>query len=162
MIPLHLLFNRYTALLALVAAAAWGAYAYRGALIQQGYDKAMAEVQTAQAEITRVLARERSRQQDIVKGIQDAYVQQGADLAAFRDLLRAADDRVRDQKRDFETRLAAASTDSLRRYAQAADGDFERCIRHVERFATEAASSASAAHALKRNLEAITKKEPAP
>ena len=159
MIPLPalgLLFNRYTALAALAVAAAWGAYAYRGALIQQGYDQAMAEVRAHAADTMRELVRERSRQLDIVKGLQDGYVKQAADVAAFRERERAAGQRLREQERDFEARVAAASADSLRRYAQAVDGDLGRCISDVERFAAEAASCSGAAHTLKGNLDAVT------
>jgi hypothetical protein len=159
---LPLLFNRYTALLTLVVAAAWGAYAYRGALIQQGYDKAMTEVAEAQADLLREFVKERTRQQNIIKEIQDAYVTQSKNVEAFRARLRAADGKLRDQKRDFETRLAAASADSLRRYAQASDDNLERCIRHVERFAVEAASCSGTAHALKQNLDALGAGAPAP
>ena len=159
MIPpqaLGLLFNRTTGLAVLALAVALGAYAYRRALIQQGYDAAMAQVQAHAADTQRELVREHARQQTIVKGLQDAYTQQTADVAAFRDRQRAAGQRLREQERDFENRVATASAESLRRYAQAADGDFERCIGHVERFAAEAAKGAGAAHALKRNLDAIT------
>jgi hypothetical protein len=159
MIPLPalgLLFNRYTALAALALAAAWGAYAYRGALIQQGYDQAMAEVRAHAADTMRELVRERSRQLDIVKGLQDAYTKQTGDVAAFRAGQRDAERRLRDERRDFEARIAAASAASLRSYAAAADRDFEGCIGHVERFAAEAASCSGAAHTLKGNLDAIT------
>ena len=159
MIPIPaigLLFNRYTALAALALAAAWGAYAYRGALIQQGYDKAMAEVQAHAADTQRELVREHARQQTIVKGLQDAYTQQTADVAEFRDRQRAAGQRLREQEREFQNRVTTASADSLRRYAQAVDGDLERCIGDVERFAAEAAKGSGAAHALKSNLDAVT------
>ena len=156
MIPLGILFNRYTVAAALAAALAAAGWAYRGALIQQGYDKAMAEVTAHRADMMRELVRERTRQQGIIKGLQDAYTQQTADVAAFRSRLRVADSKLRDQARDFERRIATASADSLRRYAAAADGNLERCIGDVERFATEAASCASGAYALKRNLDAIT------
>ena len=159
MIPpqaLGLLFNRTSALAVLALAAAWGAYIYRASLIQQGYDAAMAEVQAHAADTQRELVRERSRQLDIVKGLQDVYVKQSADVAAFRAGQRDAERRLRDERRDFEARVAAASADSLRRYAQAVDGDLGRCIGDVERFAAEAASCSGAAHALKGNLDAIT------
>ena len=160
MIPLGLLFNRYTAMAALAAAVAWGAYAYRAALIQQGYDKAMAEVAAHRADTLRELMRERSRQLDILKGLQDDYHDQAADVAAFRARARDAEQRLRDQDRAFEARVAAASADSLRRYATVVDRDFERCVGHVERFASEAASCSGTAQALKGNLDAIT--APAP
>jgi hypothetical protein len=159
MIPLPalgLLFNRYTAMAALALAAAWGAYTYRAALIQQGYDQAMAEVRAHAADTLRELVRERSRQLDIVKGLQDAYTQQTGAVAAFRERERAAGQRLREQEREFANRLATASAASLRRYAQAADRDFEGCIGHVERFAAEAASCSGTAHTLKGNLDAIT------
>ena len=155
MIPLGLLFNRYTAAAALALFLGAAAVKYRAVLIQSGYDRAMTEVSAAQADTLREFVRERARQQEILKGVQDAYTQQTADVAAFRARLRAADGRLRDQALDFERRISAASADSLRRYAAASDGNLERCIGDVERFAAEAASCASAAHALKRNLDAL-------
>ena len=156
MIPMGLLFNRYTAAAALVLFLGAAAVKYRAVLIQSGYDRAMIEVSAAQADTMRELVRERTRQQEILKGVQDAYTQQTADVAAFRARLRAADGRVRDQARDFEQRIAAASAASLRRHAAASDGNLERCIGDVERFAAEAASCSGAAHALKRNLDTVT------
>ena len=158
--PLGLLFNRYTAMAALALAAAWGAYAYRASLIQQGYDKAMIEVQAARAELMRELIRERTRQENIIKEFQDAYLKQAAEVNAFRARLRAADQRLRDEKRDFEARIAAASAESLRRYAQASDDNLDRCIGHVERFASEATSCSGTAQALKSNLDAVTATPP--
>lgn len=158
MIPLGLLFNRYTALAALAAAAAWGAYAYRASLIQQGYDKAMAEVAAHRADTIREFMRERSRTLDILKGLQDDYREQAADVAEFRARARVAEQRMRDQNRDFEARVAAASADSLRRYAEATERNFEGCVGHVERFAAEAASCSGSATALKGNLDALTNK----
>ena len=157
MIPLGLLFNRYTALAALVVAVGIGAAAYRTALIQKGYDKAMTEVEAHRADTLREFIKERSRQLDIVKGLQDAYNDQTASVAAFRDRARAAERRMRDQDREFEARLAAASAESVRRFAQATERNFEGCIGHVERFAAETASCAGAAHTLKSNLDAVVK-----
>jgi hypothetical protein len=157
MIPLGLLFNRYTALAALVVAVGIGASAYRSALIQKGYDKAMVEVEAHRADTLREFIKERSRQLDIVKGLQDAYNDQAASVAAFRDRARAAEQRMREQDRDFEARVAAASADSLRRYAQATERNFEGCLGHVERFAAEAASCSGAAQALKSNLDAVVR-----
>lgn len=157
MIPFGLLFNRYTALAALVVAAGIGALTYRSSLIQQGFDKAMTEVEAHRTDTLREFIRERSRQLDIVKGLQDAYNDQIASVAAFRDRARAAEQRMRDQDRDFEARLASASAESLRRHAEASERNTERCIGHVERFAAEAAGCSSSAHALKNNLDAVTK-----
>lgn len=154
MIPLGLLFNRYTALAVLVVAVGIGAASYRSALIQQGYDKAMTEVEAHRADTLREYMRERSRQLEIVKGLQDAYTAQTADVAAFRARARAAEQRMRNQDREFETRVAAASADSLRRYAEATERNFEGCVGHVERFAAEAASCSGAAQALRGSLEA--------
>lgn len=157
MIPFGFLFNRYTALAALVVAVGIGAAAYRSELIQKGYDKAMVEVEAHRADTLREFIKERSRQLDIVKGLQDAYNDQTASVAAFRDRARAAEQRVRDQDREFEARLSAASADSLRRFAQTTERNFEGCIGHVERFAAEAASCAGSAHTLKSNLDAVVK-----
>lgn len=139
---------------------AWGYQLHKRALIQQGYDQAMAEVQQAEAVKVRELLREYSRLVERVNRIQHDYQTEQARVADFRQRLRAADDRVRQQAADFADRLATASAESLRRYAEAADGDLERCIGHVERFAGEAAACAAAAHALNDAAQASTATAP--
>lgn len=143
--------------LALVLAALAGMYlAHRSQLIQQGYDTAMGEVRDAQSQRLREALRETSRLIGVVKGVQDVYARQGADLEAVRARLRAADDRVRQQKADFAHRVAAATAASLRDYAQASEDNFERSRKHVERFGLEAAGCARTAEALKANLDALS------
>ena len=99
--------------------------------------------------------REVSRLTTAIKGAQDAYDQQRGQVVALRDLLRAADQRLRDQQDEHASAIAAAGADGLRRYAQATRADIERCRADVERFGLEAASSSAAAHALKANLDAM-------
>ena len=53
MIPLALLFNRYTAGAAALAVVAAGAFWYRGELIQAGYDRAKQEIEAHYAEVAR-------------------------------------------------------------------------------------------------------------
>lgn len=128
--------------------AGWGYQLHKRALIQQGYDQAMAQVQQAEAVKVRELLREYSRLVERVNRIQHDYQTEQARVADFRKRLRAADHSLRQQAADFADRLSTASAESLRRYAEAADGDLDRCIGHVERFAGEAASCSAAAHAL--------------
>jgi len=146
------LFSRAgVALLLATSAACFGAWGYqlhKRGLIQQGYDQAMAEVREADNQRVRELLREYSRLVERVQRIQHDYQTEQARVADFRGRLRAADQRLRQQAADFADRVSTASADSLRRYAQAADGDLERCVGHLERFAGEAAACAAAAHAL--------------
>lgn len=155
MIPLALLFNRYTAGAAALAVVAAGAFWYRGELIQTGYDRAMAEVQVAQADRLREQINETSRLVGVVKGLQDDAQKQQASIDGFRDRERLAAQRLRDQEVDHQRRLAAASAEALRRYAASIDGDLDRCRADVERFAQEAARGSVAAHTLKNYLDAL-------
>lgn len=134
--------------LAAVCFVAWGYQLHRLGLIQQGYDKAMAEIAEASRIHEREAQREYTRLIERIKEVQDEYQTEQARVAQYRDRWRAADERVREQERDFAASIAAASAESLRNYAAQADADFGRCIGHVERFAAEAASCAAAAHAL--------------
>lgn len=140
--------------------AGWGYQLHKRALIKQGYDQAMAQVQQAEAIKVRELLREYSRLVERVNRIQHDYQTEQARVADFRQRLRAADHSLRQQAADFADRLATASAESLRRYAEAADGDIERCIGHLERFAGEAASCAAAAHALNDAAQASTTTTP--
>ena len=147
-----LILNRYTMGAAVAIALAAGGLAYRSHVIEAadaaGYSRAMTEVQLAQAQMAREQARETSRLIDKVRKTQDAYNKQTADVAAFSDRARVAERRMRDQARDIDARIKAASAASLRNYAQASERNFERCTGHVERFAVEAASCSAAAQAL--------------
>lgn len=127
---------------------AWGYQLHRLGLIQLGYDKAMGEVREADNQRVRELLREYSRLVERVQRIQHDYQTEQARVADFRGRLRAADQRLRQQAADFADRVSTASADSLRRYAAQADGDLERCVGHLERFAGEAAACAAAAHAM--------------
>lgn len=147
-----LLFSR-TGITVLLAGAAlcfvaWGYQLHRLGLIQTGYDRAMAEVQEASRIQEREAQREYTRLIERIKEVQDDYLTEQARVAQYRDRWRSADERMREQERDFAARIAAASSESLRQYAAQADADFGRCIGHVERFAAEAASCSAAAHAL--------------
>lgn len=149
MIPIGLLLNRYTAGAALVVAAGVGAWAYRSHLIQTGYDRAVAELQVAQAERQREQTRETARLIGVIQEAQNDYNAQTARVAEFRDRARTAERRLRDQARELDARIATASAASLRDYAKASSANLERCRGHIERFAAEAASCSAAAHALK-------------
>ena len=122
---------------------------------------AHAETRTAHAEAEaaalREIQRELARQIQLVQGAQDAYQTQRQAVLALRDRLRDADQRLRDQQTDLDARIAAASAEGLRRYAAAAGGDLARCRADVERVGLEAAACAAAAHALKDNVEALTR-----
>ncbi len=108
-----------------------------------------------EAQRLRESLREVSRLVTVHKETQDAYTLQRGQVLALRDRLRAADQRLRDQQAEHDTRIAAAGADGLRRYATAVSGDFGRCRADVERFGLEAAACSAAAHALKANLDAL-------
>ncbi|MGC4395975.1 hypothetical protein [Hydrogenophaga sp. T2] len=110
-----------------------------------------------ESERLRETLREVSRLTVAVKGAQDAYQQERGQVLALRNRLRDAGQRLRDQQADTDARIAAASADGVRRYAQAVSGDLARCRVDVERFGVEAAACSAAAHALKRNLDSLTK-----
>jgi len=145
--------------LALLAALTLGLYAgysyLKSSLFKQGYDKAVAEQAEADNTFLREYLREHTRLTAKVETLQDDYAKQTNDLEAFRDKLRAADSQLRNERAKLEARIAAASADSLRKYAKVADDNFERCVGHVERFAAEAVGGAAAAHALKSNLDLL-------
>lgn len=143
-----LLFNRFTLYAALAAAAAAGFYAYRGSLIQQGYDTAIQQVREAETDRLREQIRETGRLVGVVKGLQDVADKQKQSIAAFRARQRADDQRLRDQEADHQQRLTAAGTEAVRGYATHLDGHLEECRSVVAGFASEAASCAVAAHTL--------------
>lgn len=152
MIPAALLLNRYTLAAGAGLAIAASAWAYRAHLIDTadatGYARAMVEVQAAQAERLREQQRETARLIGVIQEAQHAYNTSTEAVAAFRSRARAAERRLRDQARELDARIATASAQSLRDFAQASNANFERCRGHVERFAGEAASCSAAAHAL--------------
>lgn len=155
MIPMALLFNKYTAYASGIAAIAGAAYWYRGELIQTGYERAMNEVQVAQAERLREQIKETSRLVGVVKGLQDDAQKQLASIESFRNRERLASERLRDQEVEHQRRLATASAEAVRIYAQAIDGNLERCRADVKRFAAEAAAGSVAAHTLKNYVDAL-------
>lgn len=142
----------------LIAGALWPLAAYRSSLIQDGYDKRVAEEQVERLVQAEADVKEFGIMAQAVKGAQDAYTKQGDELATLRERLHASDERMRAQKADFERRIKTASADSLRKYAEASDRNLEGCRGHVERFGLEAANCARSAEALKTNLDTITVK----
>lgn len=150
-----MLFNRYTAILAALAVAAAGFYAYRSSLIQQGYDQAMAQVREAETDRLRELLKENARLVGVVKGLDDVAQKQKQDIADFRARQRADAERLRDQEIDHQRRLAAASSEALRGYAAHLDANLERCRGDIARFSAEAAGCSTSAWTLKAYLDAL-------
>jgi chromosome segregation ATPase len=136
---------------AVVAAAVAGGYVYRSSLIDLGYKKAQGEFQIAQSDRLREQIRETSRLQGVVQEKQDAYNTSLTDVETVRARLRNTDSRLRKQKAEFSSRLAAASAESIRDYAKASEDNFGRCRASVERFGFEAATCSAAARALVSN-----------
>lgn len=145
---------------AIVAGTGLWCQSHRAALLRAGYDKAMGEVREAANDRLREALRETARLTAEIKGVQNEYQKSRGEVDRLLGRLRAADERLRIEKDDFERRIAAASADSLRRYASEADGNLDRCRADVARFGAEAASCSAAAHALKANLDAIETREP--
>lgn len=139
---------------ALACFAGWGYQVHKRSLIAQGYAQAMGQVQQARAQQQRELLREYTRLIQQVQKVQHDYTQQTSLVDSYRSRWRAAADRVRQQDRALAQRIATASADTLRQHATVTNGDLERCIGHVERFAGEAASCAATAHALNNAAQA--------
>jgi uncharacterized membrane protein len=140
----------YTSLIALLLL---GFSYYRASLIQQGYDKAVAEFK--QSEDNLRVQHEETVRKLRVKNMEISNESKTAqtELAAYRAKFNLATDQLRKQQADFRARVEEASRDSLRRYAEAAEANFAGCRSHVERLGLEAASSAGAAHTLKAALD---------
>ena len=156
-----LLLNRYTLSAAAGLAIAASAWAYRASIISTadaaGYSRAVAELHAAQADRLREQARETTRLIGVIQEAQQAYNTQTASVAEFRDRARTAERRVRDQSRELDARIAAASASSLRAFAQATGANLDRCRADVERFASEAANCSATAHALDAAREALAR-----
>jgi hypothetical protein len=151
--------NRYTIVASAIAlTVAAGGFAYskhRATLIQIGYDKAILEVTMHNADTMRELKKERSRQQDILNRLQEAYVKSNLQVAAFAERNRVSERLLHAQKRDFEQRLESANNDSLRKYAADVTGNLEQCRADFGDLAQEAASCSDVAHTLKQAIDVI-------
>lgn len=142
----------------IVAIAAWAFSSYRDSLIEMGYDKRVAEEKDQRLVEQAESIKQYALMADTVKGAQDAYEKQGNVLIDLRERLRLNDQRLLAQRTDFERKLKTASAESLRKYAEASDRNFDGCREHIARFGLEAASCARTAEALKKNLDTITEK----
>lgn len=150
-----LIFNKVTLGLAVAAAVAWGYNVHRTDLMQQGYDKAMTEVQDREDARLREQIRETARLIGVVEGLNREHQDLRGQIDRFAS--RWADaQRLHDaQERDFERLIAAASSEAVRRYAQASDRNLERCRQDVARFSREAAEGSAAAYALKGYVDSV-------
>lgn len=142
----------------LIVGALWSLGAYRASLIQDGYDKRVAEEKDERLVEQAEYLKNYGLMAGAVKGAQDVYESQGNQITSLTERLRASDQRLQTQRADFERRLKTASAESLRKYAEATERNFDGCRGHVERFGLEAANCARSAEALKNNLDAITTK----
>lgn len=156
MLVLKLLTSKVTITLAVIVALASIYWLHRGQLLNEGYQKAVAQYQAADADYQREVARETARLIELTRKNQDAYRTQGLALQALHARVAALTGRLQVRDADFEARVSAATADALRRYAQTVDGDFGRCIADVGRLGAEAAECSRTAHALKSQLDLLT------
>lgn len=146
----------------LAAAAYFGHGAMKSAYVKQGYDAAVAEYQADNNELLRKAQQAWAGQVDQLAKLQGEVDVIRKNLAAAVARERAASEqRLREAQLDFDTRVATASAESVRRYAEATRGDLLGCRADLARFGYEAAGAAAAAHALKKELDLRAVSEPA-
>lgn len=146
---------RKMALGAAIVAALGVAYAaHRAQLLRAGEARAEARYAAAENERLAAALAEVARLNQEVERINHDYRKNLAAADALRERLRAADERLRDERAAFAGRVAAASAEALRRYAEVADDNLSRCRADVARFGEEAVRGSAAAHALKSELDA--------
>lgn len=133
---------------------------YRTSLIQQGYDKAVAEFKESQ-DVLLVNHQEEVRKLNVkVVELSNENREKISELAAYRTKFNLASDQLRKQQADFGARVEAASCESLSRYAKEAESNFAGCRSHIERLGLEAASCAGVAETLKSALDLANEEAP--
>ena len=125
MIPLTLLFNRYTAGAALAVALAAGGYAYRGHLIGLGYSRAETEFQAQQTDRLREQSRETSRLQGVVNEAERRAAERSQTAQRAAAGARSELDRLRNAQRAAAT--AATTCPAISQRADALDTVFGSC-----------------------------------
>jgi predicted negative regulator of RcsB-dependent stress response len=133
---------------------------YRTSLIQQGYDKAVSDFRNSQDTLTAQHQEKLVKLSSKISELSNENQQKTAEIAAYRAKFNLATNQLRKQQADFSARIETSSRESLSRYAEAADSNFERCRSHVERLGLEAASSAGVAETLKSALDLANEKAP--
>lgn len=133
---------------------------YRSSLIEQGYDKAVAEYTQAEAE----LVQKHNKDVEVLQGknqeLQNAHNQKSDEVSVYRSKLSAVSVQLREQQADHGRRVEAASCGSIRRYADAVYANFTEARGHVERLGLEAASCSAAAETLREALDLANGQSP--
>ena len=126
------------------------AYAWhRNALIDSGYEKAMAEVREAESESLREQSREISRLLKVNNEAQLTWNTSTAALQRSIDRLSVHERWLRDQNAGLKRRLQESDSKAVIAYAEAVSGNYARLREDTVRFGREAAQCAATAHALK-------------
>ena len=138
---------------ALCAAVVSGLAIYRSSLIQDGYDKAVAEYRIAETvlkdkhkEDIRLLSLKNTE-------LENENTKKKSEVSSYRSKFVAASERLRQQNANLGARIEEAACEGVRGYAKELSDNFAGCRSHVERLGLEAASCSVAAEALKKALD---------
>ena len=133
---------------------------YRSHLIDEGYNKAVAEYREAEKTLQEKHDKEVSALQLKTQELKNAHKEKSNEVNDYRIKFSAVSQRLREQQADSDRRVEEASCGSIREYANAVTRNFEEARSHVERLGLEAASCAVAAETLKSALDAANSRAP--
>jgi DNA anti-recombination protein RmuC len=155
----RILFSAVT-LSALVAAFA----GYRSYLLDEGYNKAVAEYRQAEQRLVEDHNQEVAELKAQTGKLQNAHNEKSKEVNSYRSKLSAISDRLREERADTGKRVEEATCGSVREYANAVTRNFEEARDHVERLGLEAAECSATAETLKKALDLANEQglEPVP
>ena len=138
---------------ALCAAIVSGLAIYRSSLIQDGYDKAVAEYKKSEDDLKRQHEKDVIKLADKNKELENENTKKKLEVSGYRSKFVAASERLRQQNANLGARIEEAACEGVRGYAKELSDNFAGCRSHVERLGLEAASCSVAAEALKKALD---------
>jgi hypothetical protein len=138
---------------ALCAAIVSGLAIYRSSLIQDGYDKAVAEYKKSEDDLKRQHEKDVIKLADKNKELENENTKKKSEVSSYRSKFVAASERLRQQNANLGARIEEAACEGVRGYAKELSDNFAGCRSHVERLGLEAASCSVAAEALKKALD---------
>ena len=138
---------------ALCAAVVSGLAIYRSSLIQDGYDKAVAEYKKSEDDLKRQHEKDVIKLADKNKELENENTKKKSEVSSYRSKFVAASERLRQQNANLGARIEEATCEGVRGYAKELSDNFAGCRSHVERLGLEAASCSVAAEALKKALD---------
>jgi len=130
-----------------------GLAVYRQSLIQDGYNDAVADYQSAEKALKAQHEEKLKKIATRNTELENENAKKKLEVSGYRSKFAAASERLRQQDANLSARVDEASRESLSRYAKAVNENFAGCRSHVERLGLEAASGAVAAEALKEALD---------